>query len=76
MLVMNGLSFSTLPCTHGFITFQSKVVLLKKILGKLYYSVYCDQHKRKFKGLATEKHTHVTGLKPGYVRNILVCFVL
>jgi len=55
MLVMNGLSFSTLPYTHGFITFQSKVVLLKKILGKLYYSVYCDQHKCKFKGLAIEK---------------------
>lgn len=55
MLVMNGLSFFTLPYTHGFITFQSKVVLLKKILGKLYYSVYCDQHKCKFKGLAIEK---------------------
>jgi len=58
MLVMNGLSFSTLPYTHGFITFQSKVVLLKKILGKLYYSVYCDQHKCKFKRLAIEKNIY------------------
>lgn len=57
MLVMNGLSFSTLPYIHGFIIFQSKVVLLKKILGKLYYSVHCDQHKCKFKGLAIEKNT-------------------
>lgn len=37
MLVMNGLSFSTLPCARGFITFQSKAVLLKQISGKLYY---------------------------------------
>lgn len=47
MLVMNGLSFSTLPYTHGFITFQSTAMLLKKILGKLYYSVYCDQREQR-----------------------------